>query len=328
MKAHTSTPRVHSVIHKDDADAPPTDVTGPDAATTTEEAVAGHSVLELLESHHALIYAFPQRVMGASEEECADFYVYALEQIEKRKILSAEKYVEREGARFETWLGTVLRNLYIDMKRAQREPRIDLSDTLEATAAARPEPAAEEAVPESVALCERALAALKPESRVLFKLLLLNDLFLTDEDWQVLSERSGRPVPELMELVSELEAQVRNRSAKEQQRQEELTRVFWWVEHYRMKLAHLHEAHGHNETEWSPRTAEQIREVRRKLAKRRKQHAELVRSYRAAGIMVKASYDMIARVLNTSRDAVKMEAYRARRAYLEAALGESDAEER
>jgi hypothetical protein len=61
-----------------------------------------------------------QFVARASEDECADFYVYAVEQIHKRKILSAEKYVEREGARFETWLGIVLRNLYIDMKRALR----------------------------------------------------------------------------------------------------------------------------------------------------------------------------------------------------------------
>ncbi|MGE0433197.1 MAG: hypothetical protein AB7S36_13125, partial [Planctomycetota bacterium] len=240
------------------------------------------------------------------------------EQIRRRKILSAEKYVERDGARFETWLSVVLRHLYIDHKRAQREPRIDLSDSLESTVAS-PRTAEVQSIPENVAMAEAALKVLKPECRVLFKLLLLNDLYLTADDLQVLSKRSGRPIPELLELLAELETQVSGRSVREQERQEELTRVFWWVEHYRLKLSQLLDIYGDTPAMYPPRVAERIIEVRRKLQKRRRQHAELVRAYHAAGITVKASYEMIANILNTTRDAVKMEAYRCRRAWLERA---------
>lgn len=303
-----------------------TRVSSPSAAATewTDAAPSvtrkrGSEIERLLDQHHALIYSFPVKVMGATEDECADFYVYAIEQIRRRKILSAEKYVEREGAKFETWLCVVLRHLYIDLKRSQREPRIDLSDSLENTAPAPNIGADGPTEADNVKMAEDALKVLKPESRVLFKLLLLNDLFLTEDDLEVLSERSGRPIPELVEMLTDLENQVGKRSMREQERQEELTRVFWWVEHYRAKLQHLVEAYGATEESWPPRISERIVEVRRKLAKRRRQHAELVRSYRAAGITVKASYEMIARVLNTTRDAVKMEAYRCRRAYLERA---------
>lgn len=290
-------------------------VAGADAVPAVAKS-RGSEIDRLLETHHALIYSFPVKVMGASEDECADFYVYAIEQIRRRKILSAEKYVEREGAKFETWLSVVLRHLYIDLKRSQREPRIDLSDSLETTASA---PAADTtgALADHVEMAEDALKVLKPESRVLFKLLLLNDLCLTEDDLQVLSERSGRPIPELVELLAELQDQVGQRSVREQERQEELTRVFWWVEHYRAKLHHLLDVFGSDEERWPARIADRVVEIRRKLVKRRRQHAELVRSYRAAGITVKASYEMIARVLNTTRDAVKMEAYRCRRAYLD-----------
>lgn len=288
------------------------------AATAVSTPGQLSQIERLLEQHHSLIYSFPVKVMGASEDECADFYCYAIEQIRRRKILSAEKYVEREGARFETWLSVVLRHLYIDLKRAQREPRIDLSDSLESTVAS-PRTAEVQSIPENVAMAEAALKVLKPECRVLFKLLLLNDLYLTADDLQVLSKRSGRPIPELLELLAELETQVSGRSVREQERQEELTRVFWWVEHYRLKLSQLLDIYGDTPAMYPPRVAERIIEVRRKLQKRRRQHAELVRAYHAAGITVKASYEMIANILNTTRDAVKMEAYRCRRAWLERA---------
>lgn len=307
-----------SVSHSKAATKPVGVAPAPLPAKPTAVPAANRHIERLLEAHHALIYSFPHKVMGAPEEECADFYVYAIEQIRRRKILSAEKYVEREGAKFETWLSVVLRHLYIDLKRTQREPRVDLIDTLENTAApSHNEPP--EVVAENVAMAEEALKVLRPDSRVLFKLLLLNDLQLTPDDLQVLSERSGRPIAELVQMLSELEDQVSERSQREQDRQEELTRVFWWVEHYRAKLAHLGEVYGEIESKWPCAVGERIREMRRKLVKRRRQHAELVRQYRAAGLTVKASYEMIAKVLNTSRDAVKMEAYRCRRAYIERA---------
>lgn len=268
----------------------------------------------LTERHHAMVYWFPVKVMGASEDECADFYVYAVDQIKRRQIFSAEKYTEREGAKFETWLGVVLRNLYIDLKRATRQPKVDLSDNLEASIAGN----SDVLDPEHAQAADEALGLLKPEARVLFKLLLLNDLYLTDEDLAIVAERAGRTVEQTVQILRDLEMQVGERGQREQERQEELTRVFWWVEYYRNRLRHLRQVHGNDPARHSARATALITEVRRKLAKRRAQHAELVRTYRAAGLTVKASYEMIAKVLNTTRDAVKMEAYRCRRAYIEA----------
>jgi DNA-directed RNA polymerase specialized sigma24 family protein len=299
----------------DDEPVPP-----PVAADAAPDAAADQLDADgLLDAHHDFIYRFPVRTMGAPEDECADFYVYAIDQIRRRKILTGEKYVKREGTRFVTWLAVVLRNLYIDMKRAERAVRVELSDTLDATAAADCETPGESLFAgDDISIIEEALGLLRPESQLLFKLLLPFDLMLTDADMAMLRERSGLGPVELQDRLCELEGCVRDRAVRQQERHEELSRVFWWVRHYAGRLANLLETYGDNESAWSAKVARQIDEVRRKLGKRRRQHAELVRAYRAAGVTVRAPYDLIAPLLGTTRDAVKMEAFRARRAVIDA----------
>ena len=240
---------------------------------------------ELLGRYMQAIYWLPQRVFAAAEEELSGFLIYALEKIRERDTLA--KYNPKKGARFSTWMGTVIRNLYLDYLRTlPEEPyNIELEENNFSTPTNRRE-------------SERSslLDLMQVKCRVIFKLLLCDTFFLESEEIHWIAKESGQTLIKTAENVAKLEENLRKGEEKLQNRYDKLSKAYYWKNFYEKKLRNLEK----NPEALSSSQKKEMAVIEKKLQRRRKEYENILDDLSGMGGIVTAPYRELAKLLNTS----------------------------
>ncbi len=240
---------------------------------------------ELLGRYMQAIYWLPHRIFGADEEDLSGFLIYAIEKIRERDTLS--KYDKTKGARFSTWIGTVIRNLYLDYIRSlPSEPfNIEFEENSFPSQDNRRQGGR-----------KSLLDLMQIKCRVMFKLLLCDTFFLESEEISWIAQESGQSLIQTSENIAKLEENLRFGEEKLKARYEKLSRAYYWKSTYEKKL------HSMEKTR-DTATAEEIRELReleRKLVKRRREYENILEDLSGMGGIVTAPYRELAKLLNIS----------------------------
>ncbi|MFW5856557.1 MAG: RNA polymerase sigma factor [Planctomycetota bacterium] len=240
---------------------------------------------ELLRRHMQAIYWLPRRQFGADEEDLSDFLIYAVERIRERNTLA--RFDPDAGARFTTWFGVVIRNLYLDyLRRHKHDPELTELDA---------EGLADEPPPDrDTEQAERLLGRLSIKCRTLFKLLFANSTFLSPEELRWIAEAADRPLVEVARALGELEEELRELEAGIEERRRRLDAVCWWKRVYERQLHQL-------EREMTRPPEERgalLDETHRKLIKRREQYERLVEELSGPAGTATTPYRRLAALLN------------------------------
>lgn len=238
---------------------------------------------ELLSRHMPAIYWLPQRVFGAPEEELSGFLLFAIEKIRERNTLA--KFAPEKGARFATWLGVVIRNLYIDYLRSQPDEEQQqelIEDSLIAPTERREERST-------------LIAQMQLRCRALFKLLLCDTFFLEPAELEWLAQESGRSLSETARQVAELEEQLRERESSLQGRYDKLAKAHYRLRRCQLQLEKQEKSREMPNTEFSP----EVERLRDRLDRCRREYAALSADLAGSGGIVTAPYKELSQILNT-----------------------------
>ena len=272
----------------------------------------------------ALIYRFAACVGRSAQTEPGDFYVYLFDGDRLyRRLRSYEGRASLDGF----LRGYVLPDLFeqfqtmikketldtVSLGTCVREPadtatgRVDLS-------AGSGDP------PGGMRGCTDLFERLSPEKRLLVKLLYIEDFTLSAEDVQLLAQRSGRSVREVVELVEQARESVRAREASRQGKLEEAESAARWILQYERRLGQIAE----DLRNLPPRAtrAERLREEQADLERKRQwrqqqQGRAMVESQRAT---VTLRYREIAHILNVPIGNVSAQVTRLRQELLNLAV--------
>lgn len=257
---------------------------------------------ELLRRYMQVIYWLPRQAFGASEEVLSDFLLFALEKIRERDILS--KYDPARGANFRTWFGVVLRRLYLDYLRTRavhEEVWVELdSDAIPAPAPSPP--------PDS-----DILQRMEPHCRVLFKLLLCNPSFLTEEEWKWLASRSRRGMLELAEWLEKEERELLERNAAIREKYDRLASAIWWKTHYERQAQTIEKRLARPFTEGS----RELEETYAKLKRKEEEYHRLVADLAGGGGFATTPYRVLANLLRMKEGTLAAQISRCRAAAVE-----------
>lgn len=245
----------------------------------------------LIREHFDIIYWFPKKAMGAEEEDCADFTIFAVEKIKLRKIF--DKFEPARGVFFTTWLGVVLRNLYFDFLRVRRRKNdgVTLDENYELSVEG-----AESFKPSGWTTKMIVFNDAEEGARVILKLLYLPPEFLNAGDVHWIAAESGKTVPEVMKQLAEIERIITEKHADLKEMRDKLAEAYWWKNHYEQLYAHKISI-CQDDTRKSD-------EIRRKMRARRKQYDKILSEFHSSRVTL--PYQHIAELLNISPSSVGM----------------------
>jgi RNA polymerase sigma factor (sigma-70 family) len=173
------------------------------------------------------IYNFPIRVFNMDIDEAGDFFLFAFERLRDGRRMKT--FVG--DSKFRTWLYTVLRNLVIDWLRSRRELDLIPVDRIEK------EEKRSEADPaggdELSGLLFRKLEQLPVLHRVVFKLVYLYYIDLTDADVAFLTGEYGLTAEEILHFVMSTRSELADREEENLKKEDSLTHLYLSI--YRLK---------------------------------------------------------------------------------------------
>jgi len=271
----------------------------------------------LLERYLKKIYWFPKEIMGADEEFCADFLDYAVEHVKGRDVFA--RFDPSRHVRFSTYFGVVLRNLYFDWLRVKkpymRAVNIDSLDEAELPLAEAAAAVEEEEISDG-ARAEELIGKVGEPCKLLFKLLLLNNFYLREEEVRSLAEASGFDLAAVVKKLADSERECLEKSEKTKAHFDQLANVFWWKQLYEKKLSEREREGGI--------TADELEVIRAKYEKRKNQYEKMLRRLRKRSEVVTLSYKSMADILNIRTETCAARLTRCKKKLLEEVAGDGE----
>lgn len=239
---------------------------------------------ELLGRYMQAIYWLPHRILGVPEEELSGFLLFAIEKIRERDTLA--KYDVTRGASFSTWLGVIIRNLYIDYVRSQPDelPTQELIAEHHVTEAVQ-----------SRAVRTELLSKMQIKCRVIFKLLLCDTFQLNAEDLAWLSQESGRGLIDTAKEVAKLEERLRGDEVRIAERYDKLARAYYRKNFYARQIFELEKQLATPNLS----TNKKLEKLRRIYERRQAEYDTLNFELSGIGGIVTAPYKELSRLLKT-----------------------------
>jgi hypothetical protein len=187
----------------------------------------------------AKVYNFPVKICRLSEEEAGDFYLYAFDT--GRIFQRLRTFTGCQQIHFRTFLSYyVLKTLFFEWLRTRRdlelvsldtplnecsgEKTATLQDTL-STDCSQPDQEASE----RVTLARRILCTLRPQERLLLKLLSLAECDLEPEELRVLSDLGGYSIDEAMTAIAQVRENLVHKDERLSRLQAELDSTWGWI---------------------------------------------------------------------------------------------------
>lgn len=193
------------------------------------------------------VYAFPVKVFGVPADRAAEFYLYAFD--DDRIFTRLKSFEGRNAIQLRTFLAYyVLRGLFLDWQRGQRELDTVPLESSQAAGDARPwserlaarDPAQDAPAP-AAGPTAALWGALAPEERLDLKLLSLLEHDLEPDDLRLLARIAGRPLAETRALVEDLQADLCARDEGLAALRAELDQAWGWIVLRRRELAEVDE---------------------------------------------------------------------------------------
>ncbi len=260
--------------------------------------------------HAEDIYNFPVKIYGVSPERAADFYVYVFER--DRIFTRIRSFEGRNQIQFRTFLAYyVLRSLFLEWQRGLRE--LD-TVAMEGDADEVADPASAQDAEQPGGPVPAAWTALGPEEQLDLKLLSLLEYHVTPEDVRLLAKVSRRSTDETLDVLAEVETELRRRDVAVSRLRDDLDSVWGWIV---LRRRELHETDeklrllgSDDESANARRLLERRRDLEQALAKRTRQHEKLLEQIRSAKMTT--PYKDIARLLNSTVGTVCSRIFRLR----------------
>ena len=257
------------------------------------------------------IYNFPMRVFHFDEDSASDFFLYAYERLRNGK-----RFKSWQGrSTFRTWFFTVLRNLSIDWVRAQRELQT-VSNTQE-NEEGYEMPTIDEIIdPRSVEETEnrllepflRHVKSLNVDSRLFFKLSFIYYLNLDQEEFERLSERTKKPIPELIRQVADLQGLLAERGQANICTEDKITSLYLSILHHKEQLGRLIEQESQVKSETGNRKVkEEIARLNYIIQKKYLQRQKLLERKEKGHFVIRTPQRLMGQVMNTSEGNVSLQ---------------------
>ena len=257
-----------------------------------------------------IIYHFPIKIGGLSEEDAGDFYLYVFEH--DRLFQRLRTFEGRNHIHFRTFLSYyVLKAMFYEWLRTQRDIETvsletPLHDTQEGEAltlqdilpSKKHEP--EEGAGVKDTLAQQILTTLTLEEQLLLKLLALAECELGSEDLRTLTEISHRPLDEVLALVAEVRDNLTQKDEKYARLHDELDSTWGWILLRQRDLQQIDETLHLKEQQGDSYACESLRQhrvsVEAKITRRLKQRQGLLEEVRA--LKLTTPYSDLARLLH------------------------------
>jgi len=262
-----------------------------------------------------LIYRFAHYAGGSAWEEPGDFYLYLFN--DDRLYRRLRSFEGRAG------LGPFLRGFVLpDLFKQFREmTKKRTVDTVSLDDDCQPDVSAGNPASNAEGGCSGAsggdlFSQLTADKRLLVKLMYIEDFELYPADVQLLAERSGRPVREVLELVEQARESVRAREVARRRRLDEAESAAQWILRYERELDASREelANVPPRSTRAERLREQQADLERKRAWRQQQRDRALNEGQRATVTLR--YREIARILNAPVGSVSAQVARLRQELL------------
>jgi DNA-directed RNA polymerase specialized sigma24 family protein len=288
----------------------------PDGKRLVADCLAGVAVARarFQEQFGPLIYSFVGGGGGQPPVEPGDFYVYLFE--DDRLFRRLRSYEGRAS------LAAFLRGFVLPdlLKRFRATVKDATLDTVPLDSDRMREPLARTADDEPQPLCgSDLLDQLTPEKRLLIKLLYIEDFDLEPDDVQLIAQRSGRLVREVVELIEQARESVRTRERKRRAKVDEAESAAQWILQYARRLHEIAETLGNLPPQ--SQYAERLRDEQAELERKHSWRAQQRDRARTEGdrTTVTLRYREIAHILKAPTGSVSAQVMRLRQELLTAA---------
>lgn len=176
------------------------------------------------------IYNFPIKVFHMTEDDASDFFLYAFERLRSGKRLKSFK----GRSSFRTWFYTVLRNMLIDWKRNQKElkivnnTKININGIEYSRIENEPDSISQQKV-QARSLTDQfyeALAEIKLENRVTFKLAYIYYLNFLEEEIQFVQNKTGISRAEFQKTILKIREELSHKEEQSMKNEDKLTMLY------------------------------------------------------------------------------------------------------
>ncbi|MEM7180753.1 MAG: RNA polymerase sigma factor [Spirochaetota bacterium] len=185
---------------------------------------------EFFEIYSQDIYNFPLKVFHMSEDDASDFFLYAFERLRSGKRLQSFK----GKSSFRTWFYTVLRNMLIDWKRNKKEVKIISANKVNSngveysTIENEPDTLSEQKV-NALSFADKfyeALADIKIENRITFKLAYIYYLNFREDEIQYILQKTGMNLGDFQKQILDLRERLSQKEEQSIKNEDKLTMLY------------------------------------------------------------------------------------------------------
>jgi RNA polymerase sigma factor (sigma-70 family) len=271
------------------------------------------SIKEFFEIFSDDIYNFPIRYNNFSEDEAADFYLYAFEHLKNGKKISSFQ----GKSKFTTWFFSVLRNLVIDFLRTRRN-KLKIASMANITPdgvefdffqnipdhTQNNNDFEQELTHQFLEYIEK----LNINQRILLKLAYIHYLDFENLEIEWLSKLNETSIEKILKEISRLKNIALLRANEIKNIEDRLTMNFLAIDNLELKLNSFFQEHPElprNEKEWSeiftsPEIPEDINKIIQSLSRKKERHLHLIQTQQKSLLATRIPYKEFSGLLKSS----------------------------
>lgn len=275
-----------------------------------------NAVNEFWDRYAERIYNFPIKIYRSDEDVAGDFFTYVFE-----RLLDGKKFSTFDiNQNFDTWFYIVLRNFFFSMMRGKKEvdtvhvhyqdkegKELFTIEQFEDRTQTTYYQSLEEK--EYVDTIDALLQGLKTDYTIIIKLQLIYYFDLNKNEIKEISQNTGKKIVDILKKIDSMRKELEEKSRTISKKEAKIEKIYSIKRELALKLERLE-----REQKRGKDNELEIKEIKRKLEKRKSQFEKIVDEKERGMYIVKTPHKDIAGLLNITENAVSIRVHRAEKA--------------